>query len=87
MSDYYDTMNTVDKEHHRTTGTGFIKISEPDEQADTSFHYMSQPREIPHAPKSGISNPAMNDWVPQSEIKVPLSKKPSRSEPEEDFWN
>lgn len=78
-SDYYDSMRAVDTEHHHTTGTGFIKISEPDVEGE-GFHYLSHPSEVPHAPKFGISNPAMNDWIPQSDISVPASTKPSRSE-------
>jgi hypothetical protein len=86
-SDYYDSMRAVDKEHHHTTGTGFIKISQPADEDEEGFHSLSHPREVPHAPKSGISNPAMNDWVPQCDIKLPLSTKPSRSEPSVDSWN
>ncbi|KAG0618997.1 hypothetical protein M758_4G108200 [Ceratodon purpureus] len=85
-SDYYDKMRAVDKEHHHTTGTGFIKISEPDEHGE-GFHHLSHPREVPNAPKAGISNPAMNDWVPQPDPKVPKSTKPLRSESNVDSWN
>lgn len=78
-SDYYEGVRAVNKEHHHTTGTGLIQVSETG-----GFHYLSRPvTAVSNAPAKGKSNPAMNDWVPAEEDcggHGKVSSKPFRSE-------
>jgi hypothetical protein len=72
---YYDGLNCIDKQHH-TTGTGFIKVDRPNGSplnvTATGFSSDSY--------VCCMSNPATNDWIPSSEIVIPASNKPSRSD-------
>ncbi|GMY10959.1 suppressor of Mek1-like isoform X1 [Fagus crenata] len=74
-TEYYKDLNCVDKKHH-TTGTGFIKMEDTNDQcfhlapdSDTSCHTSCQ------------CNPATNDWIPASANMVTrASDKPNRSD-------
>ncbi|OVA17692.1 hypothetical protein BVC80_1835g66 [Macleaya cordata] len=81
-TEYYKDLNCIDKQHH-TTGTGFIKVMENNNN-NGSFFRLSSPD-----PKVGCQfpckgNPATNDWIPvdatSDMVMLAGSHKPNRSD-------
>ncbi|KAI4381227.1 hypothetical protein MLD38_007322 [Melastoma candidum] len=77
---YYDQMQSIDKQHH-TTGNGFIKVAMDGGEENAGDYYPNIKLKGGEA-VAVRSNPATNDWVPASPDydEVYVSSKPKRSE-------
>ncbi|TKY70619.1 hypothetical protein E2542_SST06910 [Spatholobus suberectus] len=78
---YYTELASIDKQHH-TTGSGFIKVVR---EGGEGGYEIQLPDSHVNAAETQLrgykSNPATNDWVPNSdEYQVFVSSKPNRSE-------
>lgn len=74
-TEYYKDLNGVDKQHH-TTGSGFIKMENPDGNC-----FNLAPDSDPSCHASCQCNPATNDWTPAvDKTAAHASDKPSRSD-------
>ncbi|KAK7406500.1 hypothetical protein VNO78_08127 [Psophocarpus tetragonolobus] len=79
---YYQELASIDKQHH-TTGTGFIN---PVREGAEGEYDIQLPNDHVNdvaetRPRGHRSNPATNDWVPNSdEYQDFVSTKPNRSE-------
>ncbi|KAG4386475.1 hypothetical protein AAZX31_11G050600 [Glycine max] len=71
---YYKELAAIDKQHH-TTGSGFIKAVREGGEGGYEIHVNAAETQ----PRGYKSNPATNDWVPNSEeYQVFVSSKPNR---------
>ncbi|XP_022949310.1 uncharacterized protein LOC111452699 isoform X1 [Cucurbita moschata] len=74
---YYDDLNYVDKQHHHTTGTGFIKMENGDCKG---FKLAADSATATCCHASCRGNPATNEWIPASnDQENVISGKPNRS--------
>ncbi|KAL3039290.1 hypothetical protein AAZX31_01G177300 [Glycine max] len=78
---YYKELASIDKQHH-TTGSGFIKAAREGGEGEYEIQLPNNHVNAAETqPRSYKSNPATNDWVPNSdEHQVFVSSKPNRSE-------
>ncbi|RZB57469.1 receptor kinase-like protein Xa21 [Glycine soja] len=78
---YYKELASIDKQHH-TTVSGFIKAAREGGEGEYEIQLPNNHVNAAETqPRSYKSNPATNDWVPNSdEHQVFVSSKPNRSE-------
>ncbi|CAO2825193.1 unnamed protein product [Amaranthus hypochondriacus] len=75
-TEYYKDLNCVDKQHHHTTGKGFIKM----ENENGNSYSLAPDSDLTHH-ASTKGNPATNEWIPSTDDQVTIvSEKPNRSE-------
>ncbi|KAJ0984070.1 hypothetical protein J5N97_002426 [Dioscorea zingiberensis] len=74
-TEYYTDLISIDKQHH-TTGTGFIKIEEP----NGSCFELTQASDATAALASVKFNPAANELIPSADTVIPVPHKPNHSD-------
>jgi hypothetical protein len=78
---YYEQLDSVDKEHH-TTGTGFIRVNSEGGGNGYDLQLQSGTENGGQREMVFRTNPATNDWIPKIEDdrEIFCSAKPNRSE-------